>query len=286
VEFGYLIRFPVISGALLAILLPAGYFAAPSIFAGVFDAQSFLSFVFVVYVALQLATIVMITSRLTLVYGPLRFEGIKTLPAAERVTWGMTAIFSLLACPVIAMTCCGTEIPGWQKVIGIPAAATLNLGGLWLIAKLHFYIEASPAYTARMIFPGFPLLRTDRQPRWSSGGFLHRQLARFLPDRLSRGVLRSESEVQLEGGTVGSLLSGHQLALAAMLVQGLSYVAIGMLSAPAMGSHANAAGWYRLLTPLSDQQPAALFTCCSYWDCLRGSVQELHSFSISSAFRC
>ncbi len=259
VEFGYLVRFQVIGGALLAILLPAGYFVAPSIFAGVFDAESFLSFVFVVYVALQLALIVMITSRLALVYGPLRFRGIESLPAAGRVTWGMTAMFGLLACPVIAMTCCGTEIPGWQKAIAILAAAMLNFGGLWLIAKLHFYIEASPAYTARMIFPGFPFLRTDRQPRWSSGGFLHRQLGRFLPDRLSRGVLRSESEVQLEGGTVGSLLSGHQLAMAAMVVQGLSYVAIGMLSAPAMGNHAEAAGWYRLLTPLSDQQPAALF---------------------------
>ena len=260
VEFGYLIRFQVIGGALLAILLPSGYFAAPSIFTGVFDAQSFLSFVFVVYVAQQLALIVMITSRLTLVYGPLRFEGIAALPPARRVTWGMTAMFSLLAWPVIEMTCCGTEIPGWQKAIGILAATALSLAGLWLIAKLHFYIEASPGYTAHMIFPDFPFLRTDPRPRWSSGGFLHRQLARFLPDRLSRGVLRSESEVRLEGGgTVGSLLSGHQLAMAALLVQGLSYAAIGMLSAPAMGSHAEAAGWYRLLTPLSEQQPAALF---------------------------
>jgi hypothetical protein len=161
---------------------------------------------------------------------------------------------------VIAMSCCGTEIPGWEKAIGILAATVLSLGGLWLIAKLHFYIEASPGYTARMIFPDFPFLRTDRQPRWSSRGLLHRQLAKLLPGRLNRGVLRSESEVQLEGGgTVGSLLSGHQLAIAAMFVQLLSYVAIGLLSAPAMGSHAHAAGWWRRLTPLSEQQPAALF---------------------------
>ncbi len=260
VEFGYLIRFQVIGGTLLAVLLPAGYFAAPSIFAGFFDAQSFLSFVFVVYVALQLALIVMITSRLALVYGPVRFGGIETLPVASEVTWGMTGMFSLLALPVIAMTCCGTEIPGWDKVIGILAAAALSLAGLWLIAKLHFYIEASPGYTARMIFPGFLFLRTDRRPRWSSSGLLHRQLARFLPERLSRGVLRSEMEVHLEGGgMVGTLLSGHQLATAAVLVQVLSYVAIGMLSAPVAGSHSHAAGWYRLLTPLSEQQPAALF---------------------------
>ena len=238
VEFGYLIRFQVIGGVLLAILLPAGFFAAPSIFAGIFDAQSFLSFVFVVYVAQQLALIVMITSRLALVYGPERFAGIETLPVASQATWGMTAMFSLLACPVIAMTCCGTEIPGWQKAIGMLAATALSVAGLWLIAKLHFYIEASPGYTARMIFPGFPLLRTARQPRWSSGGWLHRQLARLLPERLSRGVLRSELESDLEGeGTVGSLLSGHQLATAAVLVQALSYVVIGLLSAPVTGSH-------------------------------------------------
>jgi hypothetical protein len=260
VEFGFLIRFQVIGGALLAILLPAGFFAAPSIFAGIFDAQSFLSFVFVVYVAQQLALIVMITSRLALVYGPVRFAGIEALPVASQITWGMTGMFSLLALPVIAMTCSGTEIPGWQKAIGIFAATALSLAGLWLIAKLHFYIEASPGYTARMIFPGFPFLRTDRRPRWSSGGLLHQQFARFLPERLSRGVLRSQLDADLEGGgTVGTLLSGHQLATAAVLVQALSYVAIGLLSAPATAGPSHAARWYRLLTPLSEQQPAALF---------------------------
>jgi hypothetical protein len=260
VEFGYLIRFQLIGGALLAILLPAGFFAAPSIFAGIFDGQSFLSFVFVVYVAQQLALIVMITSRLALVYGPVRFAAIETLPGASQVTWAMTGMFGLLACPVIAMTCCGTEIPGWQKTTGILAATALSLAGLWLIAKLHFYIEASPGYTARMIFPGFPFLRTDQRPRWSSGGLLHRQFGRFLPERLSRGVLRSELEVDLEGGgTVGTLLSGHQLATAAVLVQAVSYAALGLLSAPVTGSHPHAATWYRLLTPLSEQQPAALF---------------------------
>jgi hypothetical protein len=260
VEFGFLIRFQVMGAVLLAILLPAGFFAAPSLFAGIFDAQSFLSFVFVVYVAQQLALIVMITCRLALVYGPVRFGGIETLPVASQVTWGMTGIFSLLAWPVIAMTCSGTAIPGWEKAIGILAATALSLAGLWLIAKLHFYIEASPGYTARMIFPGFPFLRTNPRPRWSSGGLLHQQLARFLPERLSRGVLRSELDADLEGGgVVGTLLSGHQLATAAVLVQVLSYVAIGVLSAPATGGHAHPAGWYRLLTPLSEQQPAALF---------------------------
>ena len=205
VEFGYLIRFQVIGGALLAILLPSGYFAAPSIFAGIFDAQSFLSFVFVVYVAQQLALIVMITSRLALVYGPVRFAGIETLPVASQVTWGMTGMFSLLALPIIAMTCSGTEIPGWLKAIGILTATALSIAGLWLIAKLHFYIEASPGYTARMIFPGFPFLRTDQRPRWSSGGLLHQQLARFLPERLSRGVLRSELEADTGGRRNGGL---------------------------------------------------------------------------------
>ena len=73
-------------------------------------------------------------------------------------------------------------------------------------------------------------------------------------------MLRSELEVDLEGeGTVGTLLSGHQLATAAVLVQAVSYAALGLLSAPVTGSHRHAATWYRLLTPLSEQQPAALF---------------------------
>jgi hypothetical protein len=254
VEFSYLIRFQAIGGAILAIALPAGYFAAPSIFVGIFDAESFLSFAFVVYASLQLALVVMVASRLTLVYGPIRFAGIRSLPAAGRVTWGMTGMFSLLALPVITMMCCGTTIPWWQKVIGILAAKVLSLAVLWLIAKLHFYIEPSPGYTARMIFPDFPFLATGRRPHWSSRGWLHRLFVRLLPERLSRGVLRSEREVELEGGgTVGSLLSGHQLATAALFVQVVTYFLIGVLSAP------HAAVLYRWMTPLSDHQPAALF---------------------------
>ncbi|MGA9720290.1 MAG: hypothetical protein WBQ79_18575 [Acidobacteriaceae bacterium] len=259
-EFSYLIRFQVIGGALLAIVLPAGYFAAPSIFVGIFDAQSFLSFAFVAYAALQLALIVMITTRLTQVYGPIRFAGIQGLPAAERVTWKVTGLFSLLALPVIVMACCGTEIPWWEKGIGVVAAQVLSLTVLWLIAKLHFYIEPMPGYTARMIFPDFPFLTTERRPHWSTGGWVHRLFVTMLPERLSLGVLRSEQEVRLEGGgTVGSLLSGHQLALAALCVQILTYVVIGIVSAPVTVDHAPAAPLFRLLMPLNEHQPAALF---------------------------
>lgn len=261
VEFCYLIRFQLIGGALLAIGLPAGYFAAPSIFSGLFDAQGFLSFAFIAYVSLQLALIVMITSRLTLVYGPIRFTGIRELPAAGGVTWTMTGMFSLLALPVIMMAGCGTtEVPWWQKVIGIAAAGLLSLGALWLIAKLHYSIESSPGSTARMIFPEFPLLATQSRPLWSTAGWVHRLFLTLLPDRMSRGVLRSGAEVELEGGgSVGSLLSGHHLATAALCVQVVTYFAIGVLSAPSSGGTGAAARLYRLLTPLSEHQPAALF---------------------------
>ncbi len=52
---------------------------------------------------------------------------------------------------------------------------------------------------------------------------------------------------------MGSLLSGHQLATAAMFVQIVTYFVIGILSAP------HAAALYRWMTPLSEHQPAALF---------------------------
>src|SRR5882724_6084557 len=50
-EFAYLIRFQLISAALLALALPAGRFAAPSIFIGLFDALGplFLGFFFFPY---------------------------------------------------------------------------------------------------------------------------------------------------------------------------------------------------------------------------------------------
>jgi hypothetical protein len=257
VEFFYLIRFQIIGGLVLTIVLPAGYFAAPSIFAGLYDAQTFLSFAFVAYAALELALIVMITSRLTLVYGPIRFAGIQTLRPANQMTWTTTGMFCLLALPVIAMACSGTTaMSWWQKTLGIVAAALLSLGVLWLIAKLHYYIERDPGYAARMVFPAFPRLATTSLPQWSGAGWLHRMFLGLLPDRLSRGVVRSEADLDLEGGgSAGSLLSGHHLAVMALLVQVVTYCAIGVLSAPAAGG----SRLYRLLTPLSEHQPAAMF---------------------------
>lgn len=257
VEFCYLIRFQLIGGAVLAIGLPAGYFAAPSIFSGLFDAETFLSFAFVVYAALELALIVMIASRLTLVYGPIRFAGIQTLRPAERVTWATTGMFALLALPVIAMACCGTTaVSWWQKALGIFAAALLSLGVLWLTAKLHYYIESDPGYAARKVFPAFPLLATERQPHWARTGWLHRLFLLALPDRLSRGVVRSASDLDMEGGgEAGSLLSGHHLAAVALFIQVITYCVIGVLSAPTSGG----SRWFRLLTPLSEHQPAAMF---------------------------
>ena len=118
IEFSYLIRFQVLTALFLAVVVPAGYFLAPSIFIGLFDARGLRSFILVVWMAVQLAWTVMISVRMVLVYGPERFAGIRDLGvpcqkperAAETIQrragdvgyLDMT-LFGLLAVPCIAL---------------------------------------------------------------------------------------------------------------------------------------------------------------------------------------
>ena len=79
----YLLRFQIVAGLLLSIVLPVLYFEVPSIFIGIFDALGFFSFIFVVWTALQLAWTVMITSRMIFVYGPDRYDALGELDRAK-----------------------------------------------------------------------------------------------------------------------------------------------------------------------------------------------------------
>ena len=125
IEFSYLIRFQLLTALFLAVVIPAGYFLAPSIFIGLFDARGLRSFILVVWMAVQLAWTVMISVRMVLVYGPERFAGIRGLGvpcqkperAAETIQrragdvgyLDMT-LYGLLAVPCIALLFYGTGL--------------------------------------------------------------------------------------------------------------------------------------------------------------------------------
>lgn len=238
VEYFYLIRFQVLAALLLAIAIPTGYFAAPSIFVGLFDARGLISFTLIVWMAVHLAFTVMIASRLILVYGPERFDGIRNLkssnqgnarkqngdfqPRSGDATYSEMGIFGLLAAPSVVMLCCGTDLAWYEKLIGTAIGFALGIGFWILTAALHYAIErCDAAGTAARVFPSFGFLRwresSSRSWLWR---FVDRNL-QGLPDRLTAGLVSE-----------GRLRSGHEVATIALLIQLIIYVVLGFALRP------------------------------------------------------
>jgi hypothetical protein len=252
IEYFYLIRFQFLGALLLAIVIPVGYFAAPSIFVGLFDARGWISFTLIVWMAVQLAWTVMIASRLILVYGPERFEGIQGLGLEEAkknptqieqviprrsgdVTYGQMAVFGFLAAPAVVMLCCGTELAWLYKGLGIAVGIGLAIGLLFVTAALHYRIERwDGARAAARVFPPFAFLKWKQDySRWKAWQMVDCLLAK-LPPRLRNGLIRD-----------GQLRSGHEVATISLLLQLAIYIALGLALRPDLR--------------LPEHQPAALF---------------------------
>jgi hypothetical protein len=221
VEYSYLIRFQILFSALLAVLLPVFYWVVPSVFVGLFDAVHRVSFTLVVWAAFQLAWIVMITSRLVLVYGADRFPGVNTLRIRDANS-RTVVLFGLLAIPFIVVLCLGTlDLSTPQKAEGVVAGLAAAILCLLVIAKLHFLIEDDSGHTANRIFPSFGFLRhTHEKRRLALWRFLDR-LVQTLPPKLQDGLIRD-----------GQLRSGHQLATISLSILLLLYVTIGVVYIP------------------------------------------------------
>jgi hypothetical protein len=248
IQVFYLLRFQIIGGLLLAVVLPVLYFTAPSIFIGIFDALGPSSFVFVVWAALQLAWTVMITSRMIFVYGPARYSSLAALKGAsdadgdsseeDRLSWTAVGCFGALALPTIIMAIADTSsISWWRKIIGLLLAVALSVLILWLTARLHLWIEQGAAPTARQLYPKFGLAAPPTDgARSVVGRILDWTLYRVVPEEMKAGILTSD----------GRLRSGHQLAATAVAVLLLIYVVVGFRFAPNSDSHAPAALFFLL----------------------------------------
>jgi Patatin-like phospholipase len=240
IETIYLLRFQIVGGLLLAVVLPCCYFVTPWIFAGIFDALGFWSFVFVVWASLQLAWTVMITSRMVFVYGPDRYQSLKRIRShpslydakhlsadnlpKDEPSWAVVGSFGALALPCTVMTCCGTlSLAWWQKALGIAIAVSLTMTLLWLTARLHDYFEHETTCADEKLCRPFPARRRSKAGNRSAMGFhLDRLLQKHLPKDLKKGLLTGS----------GRLRSGHQLAATALLLFLFIYALAGICFSP------------------------------------------------------
>jgi len=224
IEFAYLVRFQLIAAFVLAIGLPAGYFLFPSVFIGLFDALGLRSFIFVTAALLHLAFTIMITIRLVLVYGPVRFPGIASLRGNPSPPWSTTVLFAGLAAPCVAMTFCGTTgLLWWQKLLGIVIAVGMALGLLWSMALLHSKIEPGTGDTTRTVYPPFRFLQNRRvTPRSRLGQQTDRYMRSLLPGEVHPGLIAPDGHVH----------SGHQLGATVLIISIVLYSVIGLYFSP------------------------------------------------------
>jgi hypothetical protein len=166
IEYAYLLRFQLLAGAILALVLPLAYQFLPSVFVGLFDARGFPSVLFVVWAAFQLAWTIMVTSRLVFVYGPDRFVRATSI-RPKRVGVGTVTAFGSLALPVVVTLFIGTVHPGtWLKLLAAILGLLLAIGVLALTASLHFGSKIHPGTAPRPSFlrSDFSARRRNRSP--------------------------------------------------------------------------------------------------------------------------
>lgn len=245
--FAYVLRFPIIATLLLAVILPMGYFAAPSIFVGLFDAIAPTSYFLICFTALLLSLVIMITARLTLAYGPERFCDLSEYRGWTRVSWLPTLLFSLLSVPMILLTWIGTENPGfrWPARVGeILLAALCAFLFLVATAELHAWFEIPSAAhpTVCFIYPPFRTLRPHEGASRLTLIF-SKLLAWILPQRLQPGLVKVQT---INGTDVPLLRSGHRLAATAFFGTLVLYTGIGVATAPRWWEHGPAAMVYIL----------------------------------------
>ncbi|WP_263418390.1 patatin-like phospholipase family protein [Terriglobus albidus] len=245
--YAYLLRFPVITALLLAVILPSGYFYAPSIFYGLFDAIARTSFFLICYASFLLALIVMITARLILVYAPERFPDLSDANPSLGASWWPTTLFSLLAAPMIAMTWVGTQnaLSIETKLLAVLLAALGALVFLVITALIHALVEdPDGTKTVCALYPPLPFVQPRGGPPWLPSKIVAAVLARALPKSLQTGLLRKQTVGEVQ---VTVLRSGHRLAGTALLTTLAIYLVIGIMTSPTKTDDPPAAMVYVIL---------------------------------------
>ena len=163
----------------------------------------------------------MITSRLVLVYGGERFPGIDTVVVGN-VGTRTVVLFGVLAVPFVFVLSLGTLDPfPLLKVIGIAIGLAAAVLGLYLTARLQYFIEDDTGNTANRVFPSFGVLQhTSDKSRSRFWKFADDQIKK-LPPKLQAGLIREDR-----------LRSGHQLATIAVAGLLTCYVALGFSYLP------------------------------------------------------
>lgn len=214
-EYAYLIRFPIGSGLLLAVVLPASYFLVPSVFVGLFDACGKWSLLFITWVALSLAWTIMVTSRLVLVYAPDRYPGVPPVGLGT-LSPGVAFCFGLLAVPLLVLVAHGSgEISPWGKGFALAVGAVLAIAMLFAAALIHFSIEPLGHTTAQRVLPSFGFLASSGKSVDPAPG------PNALADPLFAGIR--------EGGR---FRSGHRMASILLGMLLVAYVATGIYYFP------------------------------------------------------
>ena len=226
--YTYLLRIPIITMAILVALpFAARWTGLSALLLGIFDLTGTWSFFWVSLTALLIASSVMMTWRIILIYGHQRFKLAKAC-RSDRLTFKALLCWLLLALPTIALIWLQSEQPSTSyKLIHVASALVVTLTLLWTAAFSQALLnpsricENSPDLTFPSGIPGL-----SKPLKWAQESTLFvKPLSMFssqlqrVPPALGRGYL-DYSRAIVPGNVI--VLPGHGMAAAmAALIVGI-----------------------------------------------------------------
>ncbi|MFN0123860.1 MAG: patatin-like phospholipase family protein [Blastocatellia bacterium] len=243
--YAWFMRFQILTAILLAGFPIAAFTVARVVLENLFDLNP-AGITWVTVMALFCAWIIMMTSRLALLYGPERF-GIDPTRASWRLKWRHSLYVSLLAAPVIM----SVAVKNIRRDMGDASALWWDSGAIvagFLIALV--LLTATEAVNRRitgpltrqmapdLMFPSeSPMLdkfagREDRRPAfWKPSVKMGRMLTTRIPRYIGAGYLDYDCDCHERF----PLKPGQGSAIAMFLVFGALYAVAGLVSYPGGG---------------------------------------------------
>jgi len=240
--YAYLIRFPLLMGAAMAVIPYAAFFTGSrSLLENLFDLSP-VAIMVVTMTALLSAWSVMVTARLTLTYSSERFGVVQA--KVGPLGWRHILLYGLLAAPIIAGVVYET-VELWDyttpadnrlKVAAFAPGILLAFLLLWLadLAQRRINSPATNRSAPAMLMPSkrqWPdkiIPQASKSgPAVSAPGWLARRMMN-VPHISGRGYIDYDANTQDRF----PLLPGHGGALAMWLIFAAVYAALGVITSP------------------------------------------------------
>ena len=229
VQYTYFLRFTLISIVALTGIPYLAMRVAPTMFGGMLVLQEPLEILATAFLSLQVVWAIMISTRLTLLYGPDRFGVPAPIKIKENMPVWHLAAWALLALPLIVSVYSRSVTSETGKIAGVLFGVLFSVVLLYLAALVQHLVLSPDTHVPDLLFPKTAGLEkaTTVNLRLGIWQKFTSECIRRIPRDLGAGYFDYSTN---------RLHSGHALAVAFLIVQTVIYFAGYLLLNPADSS--------------------------------------------------